>query len=155
MTCLTLRTLTVKFDQTQKREIVLAIGFFDGSFEIYHLIVTDKSVLLRKITSFSPIRIKEPVINIVFNRKSIYVARLHSVTLYKQALDAVFHIIVENEYQKTGKEIDADKMTCEVKTIKIPELAQGNKLNIFSGLSRLYVFNETEGAKSFTHNDLE
>jgi hypothetical protein len=50
--------------------------------------------MLRKITSFGPIRVKEPVTNILFHRKNIYVARLHSVTLYKQALDAVFHIIV-------------------------------------------------------------
>jgi hypothetical protein len=46
-------------------------------------------------------------------------------------------------------------MTCVIKTISAPEMAQGNKLGIFSGLSRLYLFNETEGAKSFTHASLE
>lgn len=96
ITCLTMRTITIKFKETQKKEVILGVGFFDGSFDIYNLVIGDKSVILKKITSFGPPKEKEAVTNLVFSKKNIYASRLHSVTLYKEALEAVFNIIVEN-----------------------------------------------------------
>lgn len=57
------------------------IGFFDGTVELYHLIVTDKTVVLKKCLSFESQQ-KQPVTNIVVYRGSIVVSRLHEVQLY-------------------------------------------------------------------------
>jgi len=52
------------------------IGFFDGAVELYHLIITDKTVVLKKYLSFESFQ-KQPVTNIVVYRGSMIVSRVH------------------------------------------------------------------------------
>jgi hypothetical protein len=49
ITSVKLHLITIKLESLKKKELLVAIGFFDGSCELHNLIVTEKSVILKKL----------------------------------------------------------------------------------------------------------
>jgi hypothetical protein len=49
ITALKFHIINIKYDEIKKKEMLVGIGFFDGSCEVYNLIVTDKLVMLKKL----------------------------------------------------------------------------------------------------------
>lgn len=41
--------IMIKFQNNKKREIITAVGFYDGSIELYHLSITSKSIVFKKL----------------------------------------------------------------------------------------------------------
>lgn len=49
ITCLKMHPIMIKFQNNKKREIITAVGFYDGSIELYHLSITSKSIVFKKL----------------------------------------------------------------------------------------------------------
>lgn len=49
ITSIKLHLITIKMDNVKKKELLVAVAFFDGSCELHNLIVTEKSVILKKL----------------------------------------------------------------------------------------------------------
>lgn len=49
ITALKLHLINIKFEESKKKELLVAIGFADGCLEVYNLSISDKSVILKKL----------------------------------------------------------------------------------------------------------
>lgn len=78
---------------------MVLIGFHDGSVELYHLIVTDKTVVLKKYLAFESTP-KHPVTDLLTYRGSLLVSRLHEAQIYNDAITNLVDLIVQEEYSK-------------------------------------------------------
>jgi hypothetical protein len=146
ITALKFHIINIRFDNVKKKELLVGVGFFDGSCEIHNLIVTDKSVILKKLLFLENHDRQEPITSIVFNRKNIYLCRLHHVAVYRDLLTAAANIIIQDEVGKAKSKETIYKFP--VDNLPIDSLVLGSTLNISTGQNSVYVFNETEGAKA-------
>ncbi len=149
ITCLKMHPLMIKYQTTKKREIVTLIGFFDGSIELYHLSITPKSIVFKKLLSLEG-KTKKPVTSIIVSRGHLFVSRLHDAEVYKDSLGIVANIIVSQEDKSLPKEYN-----CRSSPIPIGSLGEGLALSMTLGKKSLHVFNESEGSKSYLLDSLE
>ena len=77
ITCVKVHPINIKHEVHKKREIITVIGFQDGTIELYHLNITTKNIVLKKIYSIDSETCKQPVTNAIVSRGHLFVSRLH------------------------------------------------------------------------------
>ncbi len=149
ITAIKLHLITIRLENLRKKELLVAIGFFDGSCELHNLIVTEKSVILKKLLFLENNGIAEPVTSMVFSRKNLYLCRLHCVALYRDLLTAAANIIIQDELSKAKSKETIYKFNVE--TLPLEAMTFGAFLTASPGINSIFVFNETEGAKAIDY----
>ena len=140
MTCLKLHAVAVRYKELRKRELLVLLGFIDGALELYHLIITDKTVVLKKYFSFES-TIKHPVTNLLVDRASVLVSRIHEAQLYNDAITLLVDAIIQEEYaHETQKQ---KQLNCKVSNFALKDMSDGMAVSAAMGKQCVHVFNES------------
>lgn len=73
----------------------MGVGFLDGVIELYHLSISPKSVLLKKLMTMDGTS-KQPVTNLVFSNGHLFISRIHEVEAIKECLSGIAQAIIND-----------------------------------------------------------
>ena len=92
ITCLKIHPINIKVASGRKREIIILVGYFDGTLEVFHLNITSKSIFLKRILGLDGN--KTPVTNILISKANLIISRIHQVQVSKEFLPIVANFII-------------------------------------------------------------